>query len=153
MNGVNLDQMSATEIISHFSLTPLEGEGGHWAPLYRSEYGNAILFLVVAPDFSAWHRIPEDELWVHLAGAPLDLHVIDGIPRRMRLSRDTQDQISYTVSAQTWMAARSTGEWSLVVCSLAPPFSSMTLATYQDVEKWRKDFPESGDLLEGLLHE
>ena len=147
-----LDALSAAEVIARHGLQPLEGEGGHWAPIYRSEHGNAILFLIAAPDFSAWHRIPENELWVHLAGAPVALHTIEDRPVVRHLDRGT-DQFSHLVPAQTWMAARSEGSWSLILCSLAPAFTAMTLATAADVAHWRGLFPDAVDLVEGLLHE
>jgi predicted cupin superfamily sugar epimerase len=130
----------------------LAGEGGHWAPLYRNDHGNAILFLIASPDFSAWHRIPEGELWVHLAGAPVALHTIEEEPRRRVLGRGVDERISHLVSAGTWMAARSTGAWSLVTCSLAPAFTEMTLATSADVEEWLALFPQARGVVEGLLH-
>jgi uncharacterized protein len=150
---MSLDGLTATEVIARFDLQPLEGEGGHWAPLYRTQFGNAILFLIQPPDFSAWHRIPEDELWVHLAGSPVSLHLIENQPVVRTLGREPDQQLSHLVPAKTWMAARSQGEWSLLVCSLAPPFSEMTLATEEEVNGWRADFPDSVELVEGLLHE
>lgn len=149
---MNLDLLSAQQVIDLHHLQPLAGEGGHWAPLYRTEHGNAILFLMAAPDFSAWHRLPEAELWVHLAGAPVALHTIEHEPLVHHLDRHSK-QISRLVPPNTWMAARSEGEWSLVVCSLAPPFTEMTLATLADLSRWRELFPDHHDLLEGLLHE
>lgn len=147
------ESLTAAEVIQNFDLTPLEGEGGHWAPIYRNDHGNAILFLIAAPDFSAWHRIPEDELWVHLAGAPVALHTIEAVPTRRHLGRGDDEQLSHLVPAGTWMAARSRGEWSLVLCSLAPAFTAMTLATAADLAQWRTLFPDAGEMLEGLLHE
>lgn len=150
---MSLDALAASEVIARYGLEPLEGEGGHWAPLYRNDHGNAILFLIASPDFSAWHRIPEDELWVHLGGAPVALHTIEEQPMRRVLGRAEHEAISHLVPAGTWMAARSTGEWSLVVCSLAPAFSVMTLATANDLAEWRRLFPDAGSVLDGLLHE
>ena len=119
--------MAIQSVIKKLGLTPLAGEGGLWASIYRDDSSNAIYFAMVAPDFSAWHRIPEPELWVHVAGSPVELFTIESnVLTRNLLNRESAD-FSYRVRPQTWMAARPLGEWSLVICTLSPPFSEMEL--------------------------
>ena len=119
--------MVIESLIKKLGLTPLAGEGGMWAPIYRDDASNAIYFAMVAPDFSAWHRIPEPELWVHVAGSPVELFTIENsLLSRRFLDRESAD-FTYRVPPQTWMAARPTGEWSLAICALTPPFSNMEL--------------------------
>ena len=119
--------MAIQSVIKKLGLTPLAGEGGLWASIYRDDSSNAIYFAMVAPDFSAWHRIPEPELWVHIAGSPVELFTIESnVLTRNLLNRESAD-FSYRVQPQTWMAARPLGEWSLVICTLSPPFSEMEL--------------------------
>jgi predicted cupin superfamily sugar epimerase len=138
-----LNQLTAKEVIDRFEMTTLEGEGGFWAPLERTKSSNSILFLTTEFDYSAWHRLNEDETWFHMAGAPLLLHTLAGkelathtLDRNVAtLNGDTR--IQSLVSAGQWMAAESTGLWSLVVCSLTPAFTGMELATADDFEKMR----------------
>ena len=63
--------MSATEVIATLQMEPLEGEGVWIAPIFRSAHGSAIYALLTPEGFSALHRLDEDELWVHVAGAPI----------------------------------------------------------------------------------
>ena len=137
--------MSIQSIIEKLGLAPLEGEGGMWAPIYRDKSSNAIYFAMVAPDFSAWHRIPEPELWVHVAGSPVELFTVEGSQlNRHILDRESAD-FTYRVPSKTWMAARPTGEWSLVICTLTPPFSKMELLEQSDPIVKELDMP-------GLFH-
>ena len=135
---------SAAEAIKSLDLQPLEGEGGYFSLLHRDNFGNAIYFLMTPDQFSAWHILNERETWVHLAGAPVELftrnetgptqlHVLDGL--------------QYSILPNTWMAARTTGDFSLVLCFLAPPFSSMKLLTRAEFNNWREIEPEIVELI------
>ncbi len=147
MTGENLDALAAEEVISRFGLLPLEGEGGFFSMVQRDEYGNAIYFLMTPGQFSAWHRLSERETWVLIGGDPLALHVKDEQYERIELSRS--GELSASVAPGEWMAAETLGEWSLVLCYLAPPFSAMELASSALVDAWREHIPE----LPRLVHE
>lgn len=138
--------MEITSLIESLQLKPLPGEGGLWAPIYRDGSSNAIYFAMIAPDFSAWHRIPEPELWIHIAGSPIELFTIEsGQLRRNLLDREA-GVFAYRVEPQTWMAARPAGSWSLVICALTPPFSKMELLEQSNPIVRNLDLP-------GLFHE
>jgi predicted cupin superfamily sugar epimerase len=72
---------------------------------------------------SAWHRVDATELWLWHSGAPLELSLADDLasPRVIRLG--PSDQFQGLVPAFTWQSARSTGDWTLVSCVVAPAFS------------------------------
>ncbi|MFM7500733.1 MAG: cupin domain-containing protein [Actinomycetota bacterium] len=141
--------MNKDELIEKLDLQPLEGEGGLYSTIYRDELSNAIYFMVVSPDFSAWHRLPQAELWLHLSGDPLLLHSIEnGQLISHRLEQDGQ-HLAYQVPASTWMAAESLGSYSLVSCFLAPAFSTMELAGRDELIS---QFPNITNLPE-LFHE
>ena len=141
--------MNKDELIEKLDLQPLEGEGGLYSTIYRDELSNAIYFMVVSPDFSAWHRLPQAELWLHLSGDPLLLHSIEnGQLISHRLEQDGQ-RLAYQVPANTWMAAESLGSYSLVSCFLAPAFSTMELAGRIELIS---QFPNIANLPE-LFHE
>jgi len=139
---------SLEAIIAELELAPLEGEGGFFRVIQRDEFGNAIYFLMSEQDFSAWHILKERETWVHLAGDPVELHLKSENYRKILLSRDPLD-LTYSIDPNTWMAAKSTGKWSLVLCFLAPAFTSMELATPELVRSWR----ESDPMIPELIHE
>lgn len=127
------------ELIKSLNLQPLAGEGGLWSPIYRDNESNAIYYMMIAPDFSAWHRIDESELWVHVAGEPVNLYTIEaGELKLNRLDKDSGN-FTYRVKPKTWMAATPVSNWSLIVCALTPPFSKMELANRSSLVA---DFPD-----------
>jgi len=140
--------MNANEAIEKLGLEPLAGEGGYFKVLHRDEFGNAIYFLMTEDQFSAWHILNERETWVLIDGAPIELHLIKDSYAVHSLDRSTQN-FQFSIEPQTWMAARTTGEWSLVLCFLAPAFSSMTLATKHDFQSWKEKYPNVRELLHG----
>ena len=138
--------MDFAQIVTSLQLKPLEGEGGMWSPIYRDESSNAIFFAMKNPDFSAWHRIPEPEMWIHINGSPTELFTIESGALRRTLLDHNSPSISYRVPAQTWMAARPLADWSLQVCALTPPFSSMELAQRSDLASAFPQIREMPDL-------
>lgn len=141
--------MNSAELIEQLDLKVLEGEGGLWAPLYRDESSNAIFFMMIAPDFSAWHRIPEPELWIHIDGEPIELFTIESGQLITRLLDRSRGKFSHRVPAGTWMAARPTRDWSLAICALTPPFSGMELANR---ERLKAQYPALKEIPE-LFHD
>jgi predicted cupin superfamily sugar epimerase len=145
--------MNYQVLIEKLGLKPLEGEGGLWASIFRSSDANAIYFMMVEPDFSAWHRIPEQETWVHLAGSPCALYRMENADSdtptyiKTLLDRESGD-FHATVQPKQWMAAKPLGPWSLLLCSLTPGFTSMELATSDQVARWaRLSGAEIGELI------
>ena len=140
---------TAAEAIAALHLEPLLGEGGHFATSHRDEHGNAIYFLVTPGQFSAWHKLNERETWVFLDGAPIELFTRTdaGSTQRNLLSHDG-GSFTYSVPPGTWMAARTTGDFSLVLCFLAPPFTDMTLLPPETFAQWQKVEPS----VPGLIH-
>ena len=127
-----LDTLTAAEVISSLQLEYLDGEGVWIALLWRTDHGNAIYGLLTPDDFSALHMLDEDEMWVHVAGAPVEMLVLhdDGSHSTHVLGTDLDlgHEPAVRVPARSWQGSRTQGDWSLVVCSLAPPFSGFTLA-------------------------
>jgi predicted cupin superfamily sugar epimerase len=113
------------DLIKRLNLVPLEGEGGLFSEIYRDGSSNAIYFLLIPPDFSAWHRIPQPEMWLHLSGDPLELYTIENDALHLNILSHDGGIFHYRVPAHTWMAARSAGSFSLMSCSLTPAFTGM----------------------------
>ena len=121
--------MEADLIIARLGLLP-HPEGG-W---YRQTWvgpevagrasGTAILFLLKAGERSHWHRVDADEIWLFHAGAALILSVGEVAARQVRLGPDVlgDEVVQALVPAGVWQAAQSSGEWSLVSCTVSPGF-------------------------------
>jgi uncharacterized protein len=123
---------SAADIIARLELKP-HPEGGHFRETFRDArvdaggrpVSTAIYFLLARGERSHWHRIDAVEVWHYYAGSALILEIADGNNRRnIRLGPDlAAGEVPQTiVPAQAWQAAMSTGDWTLVGCTVAPGF-------------------------------
>ncbi|PZA11211.1 cupin [Rhodopseudomonas palustris] len=124
--------LSAAEVIARFGLQP-HPEGGHYRETFRDarcdaagrSYSTAIHFLLRAGERSHWHRIDAVEVWHYYAGAPLALQIAgDDGARVVMLGPDlgAGQQPQAIVPPHAWQAAESTGDWTLVGCTVAPGF-------------------------------
>ncbi|MCA6125590.1 cupin domain-containing protein [Bradyrhizobium sp. WSM 1704] len=128
-----MPELSAAEIIARLDLKP-HPEGGHFRETFRDErrdasgrsYSTSIYFLLARDERSHWHRVDAVEIWHYYAGAPLRLQIAqDGGSRQMvALGPDVAggEQPQAIVPANAWQAAESSGEWTLVGCTVAPAF-------------------------------
>jgi uncharacterized protein len=122
---------TAADIIKKLGLKP-HPEGGHYRETFRDTHivngraaSTAILFLLARGERSHWHRVDAVEIWHYHAGAPLALKIVDGTKEEIiRLGADIHaDEIpQVTVPARAWQSAESTGDWTLVGCTVAPGF-------------------------------
>jgi hypothetical protein len=126
----------ADALIARLQLQP-HPEGGWYRRLYRAELTVAcdtrlrpalttILYLLRDGDTSRWHRVASEEAWHFFGGAPLRLHRLapDLGRHEVRTTGPVQDGHLpvHVVPAHGWQAARSTGGYSLVGCTVAPGF-------------------------------
>lgn len=124
--------------VEHLNLQP-HPEGGFFKETYRSEIklqpfenigerslSTGIYFLITSGNFSAFHRIKSDEMWHFYAGSPLTVHVIkkDGTYTELNIGLDLiKGQLPQAVvPAEAWFASESSGEYSLVGCTVSPGF-------------------------------
>ena len=128
----------ASELIQLLNLRP-HPEGGHFTETFRSSLRvtpkdsrgeraglTLIYFLLVKGSISRWHQVASDEAWHWYEGSPLDLFAADaetGVIRHLRLGPLTVDSAPQRViPAGDWQAARPTGDYALVGCSVGPGF-------------------------------
>jgi predicted cupin superfamily sugar epimerase len=122
--------MDADSIISILGLNP-HPEGGYYRETWADQASTAIYFLLPRGEESAWHRVLDRvEVWHFYAGAPLELSIDqEGPPsgnrRTIQLGADLSagQRPQAVVPAGAWQSARSVGEWSLVGCTVSPPFT------------------------------
>lgn len=161
------------KIISKLALEP-HPEGGYFKETYRSigeineeslgavykgkrNYATCIYFLLTSDNFSALHRIKQDEIWHFYDGSPIKLHVISalGIHTVTIIGRDIHqgETPQFVVPGGCWFAAEvlHKNTYSLVGCTVSPGFS------FEDFElKTRKEliclFPDKEEIISKLTH-
>jgi uncharacterized protein len=119
----------ADALIKSLSLAP-HPEGGWYRETWRGPLqdgrasGTAILFLLRTGESSHWHRVDADEIWLFHAGAPLILSMGEQTAQDHILGPDVLAGHSpqIVVPAGLWQAARSTGDYTLVSCTVSPGF-------------------------------
>lgn len=128
--------MTADQIIARLGLEP-HPEGGWYRQTWVGDgpdetggrpSGTCIHFLLKAGERSHWHRVDATEIWLYHAGAPIILSLAPGDAGPVRdlvlgpdLMADQAPQI--IVPAHHWQAAATTGDWSLVSCTVSPGFT------------------------------
>lgn len=143
-------------------------EGGYFCEVYRSEervpsaalpirygsnrcFGTSIYYMLVAGEFSAFHRLDSDEIWHFYAGEMIDLHMIhsDGRHEHIKVGNkiDQGQQLQVAIPRQTWFAASVASEYALVGCTVSPGFE------YDDFEMGKREelldkFPQHAKLIE-----
>jgi uncharacterized protein len=122
----------AADIIARLDLQP-HPEGGHYRETFRDisvdaegrSRSTAIYFLLARSERSHWHRIDAVETWHYYAGSALTLKIVDESGERsVALGADlgAGEVPQAVVPAHAWQAAESTGDWTLVGCTVAPGF-------------------------------
>jgi predicted cupin superfamily sugar epimerase len=132
----------AADIIRLLDLRP-HPEGGHYRETFRDTATDAtgrsrstlIYFLLSQGERSHWHKVDAVETWHVYAGAALLLHIAPGdagpvttLTLGADLARGERPQ--GIVPKDWWQAAETTGDWTLVGCTVAPgfDFAGFTLA-------------------------
>jgi predicted cupin superfamily sugar epimerase len=164
---------SIENIINELKLEP-HPEGGYFKETYRSlgeineehleagyegkrNYSTCIYFLLTSGNFSALHRIKQDEIWHFYDGSPIRLHMISelGIHSEHTIGRDFKkgEIPQFIVPGGCWFAAEviNSNSYSLVGCTVSPGFS------FEDFElKTREElvslFPDKEKIISKLTH-
>lgn len=125
--------MTADQIIDLLGLVP-HPEGGYYVETWRARApeggrpaGTAIYFLLKAGQTSHWHRVDAAEIWHHYAGAPLTLKLAQteaGPALSVTLGPDLEagQRPQGIVPTNWWQSAETTGDWTLVGCTVSPGF-------------------------------
>ena len=140
--------MNAKDWIKQLNLQA-HPEGGYFKETYRCienlpavnlparfqqphSFSTAIFYLLDAPNFSAFHRIKQDELWHFYHGSALTIHVIkasgpvQGEYQTLSLGNDPSQGQAFqqVVEAGDWFAASVDDPkgYALVGCTVAPGF-------------------------------
>jgi predicted cupin superfamily sugar epimerase len=118
------DELGAERVAALLGLEPLPHEGGRFRRTHLDAHSSAIYYLLVAPEFSALHRLAATETYHWYAGSPLRLLLLGtGIEEPLLgpdLTAGQRPQV--VVPAGTWQGSSPGGAWSLVGTTTAPPF-------------------------------
>ena len=123
---------TAADIIARLALQP-HPEGGHYRETFRDAQADssgranstAIYFLLARGERSHWHRIDAVEVWHYYDGDALILQIADDAEQRsIRLGPDLAagEMPQAIVPSHAWQAAETSGDWTLVGCTVAPGF-------------------------------
>ncbi len=156
-----------THLVERLGLQP-HPEGGFCRQIFRSSRDvrpcddredrpalTTIYFLLAGGAHSRWHRVRSDEVWHFYEGAPLELWQISSdLAHLDRISLGPLDDVrrpAHVVPADCWQAATSTGEYSLVGCTVGPGFVfedfEMMRADSHDAARVRERWPDANALL------
>ena len=136
--------MNVQEIVEKLNLLP-HPEGGFYKETYRSEgqisqgslnenfsgkrsYCTAIYFLLTKDNFSAFHKIKQDEIWHFYAGSPLAVHIIDkegNYSKQLIGNNFSKNELpQFVVPKDSWFAScvEDGKEYALVGCTVSPGF-------------------------------
>lgn len=165
---------SFNKIVSRLNLEP-HPEGGFYRETYRSEeeinanslgaeyksqrnFSTCIYFMLTSRNFSAFHRIKQDEIWYFYNGSPILLHMItpDGSYyfQKIGINFEQNEVPQYVVPGGVWFAAEvmELDSYSLIGCTVSPGFA------FEDFElKSRNEltdlFPKHFEIIERLTNQ
>lgn len=150
----------AVQLIRRLKLQP-HPEGGFYREIHRAAGTvptargeraavTGIYFLLVRGQKSVFHRVRSDEIWHWYEGAALRLIDVDA-----KLKKSTQYRLGpergatrqvVTIAAHHWQAAESTGDYTLVGCTVAPGFDFSDFTLLRDEPRThsqlKKNFPK-----------
>ena len=113
------------EIIKKLEMIP-HPEGGYFKESYRDKNVSLIYYLLKKNEKSHWHRLTKNEILHFYNGGPLKvLTSIDEVTvTEIILDKEINKGhlLHYVIKAGTWFSMESQGEYSLIGCTVAPPF-------------------------------
>ena len=154
------------EFIEKLELTP-HVEGGYFKETYRSEtlhtiengkqrsLATLIHFLLPHGNYSKFHKIESDEIWIYQAGSPLLINMIDNEGKwstaTLGLDVTNGQQPQVCIPAQTIFGAEvlEADCFSLSSCMVAPGFDFSDFQLY-DKQELIGRFPNLATIIEHL---
>ena len=113
------------EIINVLKMTP-HPEGGHFKELYRDKNVSVIFYLLKKNENSHWHKLSKNEILHFYKGFPLLVHLYkDGEKINTKIlgnNLNNNEDLNIIIKANTWFSMKSSGEYSLIGCTVSPPF-------------------------------
>ena len=126
---------NSDEIIKKLQMKP-HPEGGHFKESYRDNNISLIYYLLKKNEKSHWHRLKKNEVLHFYNGDPLIVYSSkNGVTIEKKILNNNKNELSHLViKSGTWFSMESKGEYSLIGCTVAPPFD------YDDFELAPKEW-------------
>ena len=122
---------NSDEIIEKLEMIP-HPEGGHYKETYRNNNISLIYYLLKKGEKSHWHRLKKNEIIHFYSGDPLKVSMSNDEVNVEEITLDKEVNnghfLHYVIKAGTWFYMKSQGEYSLIGCTVSPPFD------YKDFE-------------------
>ena len=124
------------KIIKKLQMLP-HPEGGHFKESYRDNNISLIYYLLKKNEKSHWHRLKKNEILHFYVGDPLLVYLSkNGINIQKIILDNNENKLShFVIKSGTWFSMETKGDYSLIGCTVAPPFD------YEDLEiapkKWK----------------
>jgi predicted cupin superfamily sugar epimerase len=144
------------DLIDKYKLVP-HPEGGYYAVVYESKQSitspvvnqdrkavTHIYFLLLKGLVSIFHKVAHDEIWNFYEGDPLKLIKYNGTQVEEDFIGSGCSDYASIVEGGVYQAAETTGDYSLVGCTVAPGFEFEDFSFLRDEvetkEKFLKEF-------------
>ena len=158
-------------IIKQLELLP-HPEGGYFKETYRSKLSlskeelprefqgdrnacTAIYFLLTSENFSAFHKIKQDEMWHFYSGSPISLHIINshGVYQKILIGSNFEkgEIPQFIVEGGDWFASEveTPDSFALAGCTVSPgfDFADFEMADRQEL---RQKYPDHKQIINRL---
>ena len=140
------NEKTSEEISNILGLEPLPLEGGMWAQTLKDKNSTAIYYLLSKNNFSAMHKLEATEIYHYYAGAPAQMLLLNSAGKTeelvLGLDLDSGHRPQVIVEPGVWQGSRTTGEWTLLGTTMAPPYSQ-EMFQLADREELLNGWPDS----------
>jgi hypothetical protein len=158
--------ISADKIIESLNLRPLAAEGGFFHETYRSNVmlpdgkhscGTCVYYLMKGNDYSNWHKVSGDEIWLYHTGIPAIQLLLfpDGSWSERIIGPDIiAGQVPQSlIPAETWQAAvlvsGKPADWGLFGAAVFPSFEYAGFTAGNGTELAER-YPEAAGRIKSL---
>ena len=140
------NEKTSEEISKILGLEPLPLEGGMWAQTLKDKNSTAIYYLLTKNNFSAMHKLESVEVYHYYAGAPAKMLLLDSSGKVeepvLGSDLDSGHRPQIIVEPGVWQGSKTTGEWTLLGTTMAPPYSQ-EMFQLADREELLRGWPDS----------
>ena len=113
------------KIIKFLKMIP-HPEGGHFVESYRDKNISIIYYLLKKNEKSHWHKLNKNEILHFYRGSPLLVYISKdektSITKVLGNDFNNNQYMHLVVNAHNWFSMESRGEFSLIGCTVSPPF-------------------------------